>query len=166
MFDRNPILAIILGVGSGLTVASAYLMHVRSTVFLPSLAGKGRTIGEVLLFSPKVGNFFFWQDINRERFILLGWGLLILAILGLIPLFKNKSKNEGQLALAGIMAFGALVLTLGPTLTYFPLYQTLYHYFPFFNYSRVPGRFVMVGLIFLCLLAGMAVVCLPGRASH
>jgi hypothetical protein len=155
-FDRNPILALILGVGSGLIIAAVYLMHIRRTVFLPSLAGKGRTISEVLLFSPKAGNLFFWQDINRERFVQLGWGLVILAILGLIPLFKNKSKNQGYSALAGLMAFGALILALGPTLTYFPLYQSLYNYFPFFNYPRVPGRFVMVGVIFLCLLAGMA----------
>jgi hypothetical protein len=131
-------------------------MHIRRTVFLPSLAGKGRTITEVLLFSPKISNLFSWQDINFERFVFLGWGLIILAILGMIPLFKNKVKKPGHVALAGVMAFGAILLTLGPTLTHFPLYQTLYQYFPFFNYPRAPGRFVMVGFIFLCLLAAMA----------
>ena len=156
-FDLYPILGIFLWVGAGLAIASAYLMHIRRTVFLPSLAGKGRTITEVLLFSPKIGNLFFWQDINFERFVFLGWGLVLLAALGLISLFKSNLKHPGKSALAGIMAFLALVLTLGPTLTYFPLYKTLYQYFPFFNYPRVPGRFLMVGLIFLCLLAGMAV---------
>ncbi len=156
MFDRSPAIALFCGIGLGLAMASAYLMHIRKTVFLPSLAGKGRTISEVLLFSPKAGNLFFWQDINIERFVLIGWGLILLAILGLIPLFKNKPKNQGRLALAGLMAFGAIILTLGPTLTTFPVYEILYRYFPFFNYPRVPGRFIMVGFIFLSLLGAMA----------
>ena len=155
LFDHSRIIPVILGVGMGLSIASAYLLHIRSTVFLPSLAGKGRTIGEVLLFSPRAGNLFFWQDINKERFVLLGWGLIIMACLGLVPLFRNRPKNQGHLALAALMAFGAVVLTLGPTLTYFPVYEVLYRYFPFFNYPRVPGRFVMVGFIFLGLLAAM-----------
>ncbi len=156
MFNRPQIVAVILGVGMGLAVASTYLMHIRNSVLLPSVAGKGRTITEVILFSPRIGNFFFWQDINHERFVLLGWGLIILAGFGLVPLFRGNPKNPGKLALAGILAFLAVILTVGPTLTYFPLYQILYHYIPFFNYPRVPGRFVMIGLIFLCLLAGTA----------
>ena len=154
--NRTPILIVTAWVGMGLAVASAYLMHIRTTVFLPSLAGKGRTINEVLLFSPKAGNFFFWQDINYERFVILGWGLVILALLGLVPLFRGNPNDSGKRALAGILAFLALVLTLGPTLSHFPLYQTLHTYFPFFKYPRAPARFVMVGLIFLCLLAGLA----------
>jgi hypothetical protein len=156
LLNRSHIITVLVGIGLGLAVASAYLIHVRKTVILPSLAGKGRTIGEVLLFSPGVSNLFFWQDINKERFVLLGWGLLILAFLGMIPLFRNKAKDQGRLALAGIMAFWAVVLTLGPTLSVFPVYEFLYRYFPFFNYPRVPGRFVMVGFIFLGLLAAMA----------
>ncbi|MBA4393066.1 MAG: hypothetical protein C0407_05890, partial [Desulfobacca sp.] len=154
--DRSAILALIFGVGTGLAVASAYLMHIRKTVLLPSIAGKGRTINEVLLFSPRLPNLFSWQDINKERFVILGWGLLLMACLGLIPLFRNQTKNQDRIALAGILAFGAVILTLGPTLTTFPVYEFFYHYFPFFNYPRVPGRFVMVGFIFLGLLAALA----------
>lgn len=155
LFDRIPIIKVLLGVGIGLAIASAYLIHIKTTVFLPSLAGKGRGLSEVLLFSPKVSNFFFWQDLNFERFVFLGWGLVILATLGLVPLFRGHPNQTGKRALAGLIGFLALVLTLGPTLNYFPLYQFLYHYFPFFNYPRVPARFVMVGVIFLCLLAAM-----------
>ncbi|MFH0789909.1 MAG: hypothetical protein V2B13_20145 [Pseudomonadota bacterium] len=156
VFNRFRFLTALIGVGLGLGISTAYLMHIKTTVFLPSLAGKGRTLAEVFIFSPKLSNLFFWQDINSERFVLLGWGLIVLAALGLIPLFRSQTKNPGHLALAGFLAFWALILTLGPTLTYFPLYQFLYTHFPFFNYSRVPGRFVMVGFIFLCLLSGMA----------
>jgi hypothetical protein len=131
------------------------LIHMKNTVFLPSLAGKGRSIHEVLLFSPKIKNLFYWQDINVERFILLGWGLTILAVLGLVSLFRSNPSHRGKRAMAGVMAFMAIVLTLGPTLNYFPLYQFLYTHFPFFNYPRVPARFAMVGIIFLCLLAGL-----------
>ncbi|HMK65805.1 MAG TPA: hypothetical protein VK564_08415, partial [Thermodesulfobacteriota bacterium] len=164
-FDWVSIKGLVLGVGTGLALATAYLMHVRRTVFLPSLAGKGRVISEVLLFSPRMENLFFWQDINQERFVLLGWGLTILAVIGLLPLFKKRSGNQGYLAMAALMAFMALVLTLGPTLTDFPVYEILYRYFPFFNYPRVPGRFVMVGFIFLSLLAASALASLRSWLS-
>jgi len=156
LFDRHKIIPVLTGIGLGLALAAAYLIHVRTTVFLPSLAGKGRTISEVLLFSPRVSNLFLWQDINQEKFILLGWGLVLPAVFGLLLLLKRHLKDPGQLALAGVLAFLGTILTLGPKLASFPLYQTLFQYFPFFNYSRVPARFIMVGLIFLCLLAGMA----------
>jgi len=167
MFDRRRIWTVIIGVGSGFLIASAYLLYVRTTVFLPSVASKGRTIAEIRMFSPKASNFLFWQDINSERFVLLGWGLVILAVFGLIPLFRRNPKKPGHLVLAGVLAFLAAILTLGPTLNAFPLYQFLYQYFPFFKYSRVPGRFLMIGMIFLCLLAGMAVTTIrEGLASR
>ncbi|MBI4765572.1 MAG: hypothetical protein HY787_13370 [Deltaproteobacteria bacterium] len=166
-FNWPGILYAVTGVGLGLTVASAYLMHIRKMVLLPSVASKGRTLAEVRLYSPKVSNFFFWQDINYERFVLLGWGLILLAFVGLIPLFRRNPKKSGYLPLAGALAFLATVLSLGPTLTAFPLYPFLYQYFPFFNYSRLPGRFVMIGMVFFCLLAGMALSAIrDGLASR
>ena len=155
-FNKAAIFITAVGVGIGLAFASIYLMHLRAQVFLPSLAGKGRSLNEVKLFSPLAGNLFFWLDINKERFVTLGWGLLILAALSFLRLFMGRPQNPERLVLAGSLAFPALILTPGPSLTFFPLYQTLYDHLPFFNYPRVPGRFVMVGFIFLGLLAGMA----------
>jgi hypothetical protein len=156
-FDRRRIIPVLVGTGLGLTLAASYLLHIRTTVFLPSLAGKGRTLSEVLLFSPRIGNLFFWQDINQEKFILIGWGLVLMAALGLLLLLRRHARDPGLSALAGILAFLGVVLALGPRLISFPIYEILYRYFPFFSYSRVPSRFVFVGLIFLCLLAAVAI---------
>lgn len=153
--DRPGIIPVITGVAVGLAIASAYLIHLRTTVFLPSIAGKGRTIHEVLLFSPKIGNFFSFPYPYGEKYIFLGRVLLLLAVCGLIPLFKSRPKNLGYRALAGLLAFLALILTLGPTMPFFPFYQVLYDYFPFFKYPRVPARFVMIGFVFLGLLAAL-----------
>ena len=153
--DRPGIVPVIIGIGVGLAIASAYLMHMRATVFLPSIAGRGRSIHEVLLFSPQIGNFFSFPY-QPEKYIFLGWGLILLAVWGLIPLFQSRPRNLGYRALAGLLAFLALILTLGPTLPFFPLYQYLYDYFPFFKYPRVPARFVMIGIVFLGLLAALA----------
>ncbi len=144
-----------VGIGVGLALASAYLLHIRSSVFLPSIAGRGRTLHEVVLFSPKMGNFFSFP-FQPEKYIFLGWCLLGLALVALFPLFQGRPKNPGARALAGLLAFLALILTLGPTIPFFPLYNYLYDYFPFFRYPRVPARFVMIGFIFLCLLAALA----------
>jgi hypothetical protein len=156
LYGRHRVIPVLVVPGLGLALATAYLFYVRTTVFLPSLAGKGRTISEVLLFSPRAGNLFFWQDINHEKFILLGWGLVLLAVFGWLLLLKRQPKDPGSLALSGVLAFLGVVLTLGPRLTVLPLYEFLYRYFPFFNYSRRPDRFIFVGFIFLCLLAAMA----------
>ena len=75
----------------------------------------------------------------------------------MLLLLRRHARDPGLSALAGILAFLGVVLTLGPRLISFPLYEFLYRYFPFFNYSRVPSRFVFVGLIFLCLLAAVAI---------
>lgn len=165
MFDRTGSILVLGGVGLGLIVATVHLMRIRSTVLLPSLAGKGRTLGEVLLFSPLPGNLFFWQDINQEKFVLLGWGLILLASLALLLLLKHRPQNPDRLALAGLLAFLGTVLSLGPRLPFFPLYQTLYQHLPFFNYSRVPGRFVMVAMIFLCLLAALTLSAIRERLA-
>ncbi|MEW6184245.1 MAG: hypothetical protein AB1585_00735 [Thermodesulfobacteriota bacterium] len=156
LFDWTRSLLISVSLGLGMIIAIVHLMRIRSSVLLPSVAGKGRNIGEVLLFSPKTSNLFFWQDINQEKFIIVGWGMIVLTVLGMILLLKRTPRNPGQLALAGVLVFLGIILSVGPRLSTFPLYQALYHYLPFFNYSRVPGRFLFIGMIFICLLAASA----------
>jgi hypothetical protein len=153
--DRTGIIPVIIGIGVGLSIASAYLLRMRAAVFLPSIAGEGRNIHEVLLFSPRIGNFFSFPY-QPEKYIFLGRVLLLLVICGLIPLFYSRPRNLAYRALAGLLALLALILTLGPTMPFFPLYQVLYDYLPFFNYPRVPARFVMIAFVFLSLLAALA----------
>lgn len=159
-FDRRGLVTVAAFLAAGYAPAAVFLLHLKKTVIAPSVAGKGRTLGEVLLFSPYPANLFFWQDINREKFIYLGWGLLTLAVLGAARLLRKEPQDPGKTALAGLLAFLGLVLCLGPRLEGFPLYQFLYQHLPFFNYSRVPGRFLFVAMTFLTLLAAQALAAL------
>jgi hypothetical protein len=160
LFDWTRPLILLLTLGSGLGLAIVHLMQVRSRVILPSIAGKGRALGEVILFSPRPANLFFWLDINQEKFVFIGWTVTVLAALGIALLFRRRPPKPDQLALAGVSAFLGTTLSLGPKLTIFPLYQVLYQFVPFFNYPRVPGRFLFIGIIFLCLLAASALAAL------
>jgi hypothetical protein len=160
LLDWSRTLILLITLGSGLGLAVLHLMQVRSRVILPSIAGKGRALGEVLLFSPEPANLFFWLDINQEKFVFIGWTVTVLAGLGIALLFRRRPPKPDQLALAGILAFLGTILSLGPKLSIFPLYQVLYQFLPFFNYPRVPGRFLFIGIIFLCLTAASAVAAL------
>jgi hypothetical protein len=152
-FDFKAYLPALAGFGAGLTLAASYLMHVRASIFVPSIAGKGRSLHEVLLYAPNSWDLFQRLNPDNERLVYLGFVLIALALAGLAPLLGSKPKKPGKLVLAGSLAFLGTVLCLGPNLTGFPLYQLLYDYFPFFKYPRVPGRYVMVAFVFLGILA-------------
>ncbi|KIX14754.1 hypothetical protein X474_06325 [Dethiosulfatarculus sandiegensis] len=165
-FDLKAVLPALIGFGAGLAVAASYLMHVRASIFVPSIAGKGRSLHEVLLYAPNSWDLFQRLNPDNERLVYLGFVLIVLALAGLAPLLSNKPKKPGKLVLAGSLAFLGSVLCLGPNLTGFPLYKLLYNYFPFFKYPRVPGRYVMVAFVFLGLLAAGSLSGLRAWLDH
>lgn len=147
--------ALLPGLALGLGVGAAYLIHVRATKFLGSIAGKGRGLGEISLFSPHPEGLFRVLGGPDEHFVVLGWVALGLGLLACLPLLGPKPRRAGLRALALLMVFLGAVLALGPTLPGFALYNLLYDHLPFFKYPRVSGRYVIVALTFLGLLAGL-----------
>jgi hypothetical protein len=138
-----------LGLGAGLGLAVVFLLRQRASTLLGSLAGAGRDLREVLLFSPRPESLWTLGGAYDERYIYLGLVFAALALLGLLPLLGRNPRDPGRRALAGLMAFLAVVLTLGPGLTGFPLYRLLYTHVPFFSYPRVPARFIVLAFVFM-----------------
>jgi hypothetical protein len=142
------------GAGVGIGAAAALLLEHRSKNIVTSIAGKGRSLGEVTLFSSKPEGLFVMTGDGRERFILLGAGLLLLAAVGLAATLRRRPPaDSGRRVLCGVIGLTAALLAVGPTMRAFPLYRELFEWLPFFNYPRVPGRFVPIAVLFLGVLA-------------
>jgi len=102
---------------------------------------------------------------GRQSFY-LGFIAIILAILGIIKIFRQKSKNKAEFYWAtfwlAISVF-FLILSLGPTLhfagkTYLVKklpYILLYNFVPYWNYIRTTSRIFVVVTIGWAFLAGI-----------
>ena len=151
-----PALALVL---AGMLAAVGYMLYVKFSFFDASIAGQGRSLRDVLLFTPHLGDLVDHANVHMERLILMGWGLAGLAGLGLLMLalgFPRRASGGALAALWTGLGVLATLLCLGPTLPEAPLYELLYHYLPFFNFPRVPGRLILVAALLLSLAGGWA----------
>lgn len=142
-----------IAVLAGLGAAAGYMMYIKSKVFNDSIAGQGRGLHEVRLFSPRLEDLFAPDNIHTERLIYLGAVLLLLALAALALLVLGRGGRRAPLAaLWGFGGLTALLLSLGPSFSHLPLFGALYKHLPFFNFPRVPGRLVLFAalLLFLC----------------
>ncbi len=152
-----------------LGLAAGRMLIIKATNFDQSIAGQGRGLDEVMLFTPRLGDLLNWSNPHMEKLVHLGWGLAGLGVLGLVLLALGRPARARQAALASLWAFLAALaalLALGPTVPQAPLYQLLYKTVPFFHFPRVPGRLIIFAVLMLALLAGWVVRelgCSPGR---
>ncbi|MGD9124637.1 MAG: hypothetical protein PVG60_06060 [Desulfarculaceae bacterium] len=143
----------------GLALAAGHMLYVKARSFDSSIAGGGRGLHEVKLFTPHLENIFQIDLTRMEELIYPTYTLIILAVAGLALLCLSRPNRGRQGALAAIWASLGLVslwLSLGPTVGPLPLYELLYQHLPFFNFPRVPGRMILVAVLLLSLLAGWA----------
>lgn len=151
----RPVLPLALGLLAG----AGFMIHVKRSIFAASIAGQGRGLDEVRLFSPRLGDLFDPANVHMERLIYFGWALGGLALLGLLMLVLNRPRRADQAGLASLWAGLGLLFTLlclGPSLPALPLYQALYKFMPYFNFPRVPGRLIIFAVLMWALLAGWA----------
>jgi hypothetical protein len=125
---------------------------VQRLVIEGSIAGGGRSLASVDRYSAS------WSDLvdrtlgtGVERFVFLGWLLPLLALAGLVRLWRDR---RGLGVLLGLAALVPVVLALGTTT---PLYAPLWHVFPPLHYPRVPERLMPVACLALAALAAFAV---------
>ncbi|RJX35230.1 MAG: hypothetical protein C4525_04790 [Desulfarculus sp.] len=151
--EAAPLLRPLLLPALGLALAAAYILGSLGPILAPSQAGGGRSLAEAGFFAPRLADLF---DSRMERLAFLGWVLAGLALAGLAWLGLARASRLRGAGLASLWAglgVGFSLLSLGPNLPAFPLYGLLYRHLPFFNYPRVPGRMLLLGALFLGLLA-------------
>ena len=141
-----------------------FVMFLKKIEISTSIAGQGRKLSEVRLYSPGIEDLFSRGNVDAEKNIYLGMVSLVLVFLGLSFSFCRPANNTDQyeekinrLFFAGGLGISAL-LALGPSLSdFFPLYDVCYKFIPYFNYPRVPGRIIVISFLCLSILAGYGV---------
>ncbi len=153
---------------AGLALAGAWQMKMKALHYDTSIAGGGRSLREVLLFTPHLADYLDPANPHLERLLFFGLVPALLALAGLVFLALGRPRGWRQGGRATAWALAALVfglLAAGPTVDSMPLYRFLYHYLPFFNYPRVPGRLVIFAVLMLTLLGGWALRQLSSRCA-
>ena len=131
-------------------VAAALLVGHFST---SGIGSGGRSLREVSHYSATGLDFVTRHPRHGlESFVFLGWLTPLLALAGLVLLFRTR-----RFGLAAALAIGAvvpIVLALG---THFPLYSTLWHHLAPLRYPRVPERLMPVACLAIAGLVAFAV---------
>ncbi len=161
---RNPSNSLLRGLRrAGLLALPAVLagLAVQRLVIEGSIAGGGRSLKSVDRYSAS------WSDLvdrtldaGVERFVFLGWLLPLLALAGLVGLWRRRRSLALVLGLASVIP---IVLALGTTT---PLYAPLWHVFPPLHYPRVPERLMPVACLALAALAAFAVASLQQSVTR
>ena len=98
----------------GLVLGAARMMQVKAHTLDISIAGKGRSLADVKLFTPQVADLFQPHNVHTERLIYSGIVLASLLLAGLVLLTLSRAGRfvPGGLGLplGGFGAFGAFAL--------------------------------------------------------
>jgi hypothetical protein len=136
-------------IASGLVAAAAGLL-VREVSIKGSVNAGGRSLAEVERYQAHWSDFWTRHEVHgSESFVYLGRATPLLALAGLVVLWRAQRRG-----LALVLALGALVpaaLALGTNL---PVYGPLWHALPPFRFPRVPERLLPIAGLCLAGLVG------------
>ncbi len=145
-----------------LSLVSVLLL--RSDKLATSTIGSGREWTEIRLFSPGIGDILKRNNKMIEKYIYPGMATLLLVFVGFFSgLFKGKidyRKLATNIFYTAILLI-SFILALGPSLSHtLPLYKLCYKYVPYFNFSRTPGRIMVLAFLSMSILAGFGIRCI------
>jgi hypothetical protein len=116
----------------------------------------GRSMDEAAHFAPRMTDLFTPEMTHYERYVYVGAVTGTLALIGFVAAFRHRPHRR----LAVGLALGFLVccwFSIAPAFVDHPTLQNTYRLMPFFAFSRVPGRLMVVGTLLLAGLAALAV---------
>ncbi len=123
-----------------------------------SVIASGREWAEIRLFSPGIGDILRRNNRTIEKYIYPGIVPLLLLFVGFFSGLTKEKTNYRKLAtkiLYAIALLISLILALGPSLNHIlPLYKLCHEYFPYYNFSRTPGRIMVLAFLSISILAG------------
>ena len=126
-----------------------------------STIGSGRKWTEIRLFSPGIGDILKRNNKTIEKYIYPGIAPLLLVFIGFFSgLIRGKTnyRKLGIKILYTVVLIISFVLALGSNLNHIvPLYKFCYEYVPYYNFSRTPGRIMMLGFLSISILAGFGI---------
>jgi hypothetical protein len=163
---RRPPLAPLGLAAAGAVVAVGYLLALQALLLRPSVSGGGRTLHEVLLFSPRPEDL--WTRVNPAagRTIYPGLVALALAAAATVALARRPpaGPRRALLVYPPLLAL-ALLLSLGPRLTQLPLFEVAFRLVPSWHFIRQPAKLQVLASLALAILAAVALDGLAGARA-
>jgi hypothetical protein len=153
-------LATALWCAGGALGALAVGLAIRYTLIAGSAEGSGRSLAEVDEYSAEWSDFLSRRALGgTEEFVFLGWLTPLLALAGLVLLWRGARALALVLGLAAILP---ALLALGTNL---PLYSPLWHAFPPLQFPRVPARLLPITDLALAALVAVAAAAIARRVG-
>jgi hypothetical protein len=150
--------------GAGALAGSAFLWLLRQALLRRSVSGTGRTLHEVLLFSPEPGDLLARVNLLANRAVYVGAVAAVLALVGTAALLRRPPAGPRRIALALAPLFVlATLLSLGPRLDALPLFEAAFRLVPFWNFVRQPAKLQVVAGLALAVLAAAGAAALAAR---
>jgi hypothetical protein len=151
----------LLWTAAGALAAAAVGLVVRYTLIAGSAEDQGRSLAEVRKFQAEWADLFNrWHRPGSEEFVYFGWLTPVLAVVGVVVLWRSRRWLAVLLGLAAVVP---ILLALG---TNFPIYSALWHAFPPLRFPRVPERFMPIADLALAALLAFAVAELVRRVGR
>ena len=145
----------------GALAAAAVGLVVRYTLIAGSAEDQGRSLSDVRKFQAEwIDLFNRWNRPGSEEFVYFGWLTPVLAVIGVLVLWR------GRRWLAVLLALGALLPILLALGTNLPTYSILWHALPPLRFPRVPERFMPIADLALAALLAFAAAELVRRAGR
>jgi len=145
----------------GALAAAAVGLVVRYTLIAGSAEDQGRSLSDVRKFQAEwIDLFNRWHRPGSEEFVYFGWLTPVLAVIGVLVLWR------GRRWLAVLLALGALLPILLALGTNLPTYSVLWHALPPLRFPRVPERFMPIADLALAALLAFAAAELVRRAGR
>lgn len=165
---------LVIFIATAIGMSVIYLLNVKYTFIDDSIVGEGRGISELALFSPK-----FRDILNRtnvygvERIIYLGlipWITFTYVYILLVRRFtiepmRQQTPNYVMFSFFATAFLLAYTLSIGLGFGHMSLYLFFYHFYPFFDYPRVPIRILPLALISISILSAVALTDLRKRLN-
>jgi hypothetical protein len=124
-------------------------------VIRPSGASAGRTMNEAAHFAPQPIDLLRPDWERFERYAYVGAVIGVLALIGFAAALVTGRRR--RMAVALMIGFVLCCwFSVAPSFVDHPTLQQTYRAVPFFSFSRVPGRLMVVGSLLLAALAALA----------
>jgi hypothetical protein len=131
-------------------VATATAVAVQQIVVAGSIAGGGRSFGQVRRYSAELSDFVTrGVGAGIEEYVFLGWLTPVLALAGLFAI----RRRGGLVWFLGLSALIPGLLALGANL---PLYEPLWRALPPLRFARVPERLLPIACLAIAALVAFA----------
>ena len=163
---RLPVVPVALAVAGGLA-AAGFLLLLQRLLLRRSVSGAGRTLHEVLLFSPTPADLFTRVNASSGRTVYPGVVALGLAVVAVVALARRRPAGlRRMLWVFGLLLAAGIIMSLGPRLEAFPLFEVAFRLVPSWNFIRQPAKAQVLAALGLAVLAGVGTDALARRGGR